>query len=87
MANILDYINWRGDLTFIANPFNEIDNVILSCLSYIDYEDAVPTYPKTNRVSYQNAVKKVFEKKQKDKIVLGLIVPKTIVKLMDIASS
>ncbi|MCR5231187.1 MAG: DUF2974 domain-containing protein [Acholeplasmatales bacterium] len=85
MANILDYINWRGDLTFTANPFNEIDNVILSCLSYIDYEDTVPTYPKANRVSYQNAVKKVFEKKQKDKIVLGLIVPKTIVKLMDIA--
>ena len=83
MANILDYLNWRGDLSFSASSFNEIDNVIFSCLSYIDYEDAVLAYPNNKRVLYQNAVKRVFEKKDKDKIVLGLIVPKAIVKLMD----
>ena len=30
MANILDYLDWRGDLPFTAAPFNEIDNLILS---------------------------------------------------------
>ena len=25
MANILDYIDWRGDLTFEQSPFNKID--------------------------------------------------------------
>ncbi|MDC7226943.1 MAG: DUF2974 domain-containing protein [Spirochaetales bacterium] len=39
MANILDYIQWRGDLAFSADPFNEVDNLILARLSYIDFDD------------------------------------------------
>ena len=30
MANILDYLIWRGDLTLAERPFNEVDNLILS---------------------------------------------------------
>lgn len=37
--NLLDYIRWRGDLSFTVVPLNDIDNVILSILSYIDYSD------------------------------------------------
>ena len=25
MANILDYLEWRGDLTLEVSPFNEVD--------------------------------------------------------------
>ena len=35
MSNVLDYIDWRGDLSFIQSPFNEIDNLILSRVSYL----------------------------------------------------
>ena len=35
MANILDYITWRGDLTFKQAEFNEVDNLILSAFSYL----------------------------------------------------
>mgnify|MGYP000760983088 CR=1 FL=1 len=28
MANIFDYLIWRGDLSFLEAPFNEIDNLI-----------------------------------------------------------
>ena len=28
MANILDYVRWRGDLDFESSCFNEIDNLI-----------------------------------------------------------
>ena len=35
MANILDYLKWRGDIPFTMIPFNEIDGLILSELSYI----------------------------------------------------
>ena len=31
--NIMDYLDWRGDLSFEASPFNEVDNLILSVLS------------------------------------------------------
>lgn len=38
MGNIMDYVEWRGDLTFAQSPFNEVDNLILSCLSYVRLE-------------------------------------------------
>lgn len=37
MNTALDYIYWRGDLTFEQDPFNEIDALILSGFSYIDF--------------------------------------------------
>ena len=30
MSNILDYITWRGDLSFSAAPLNEVDGLILA---------------------------------------------------------
>ena len=35
-----EYIQWRGDLSFSADPFRETDNVILCELSYVDYGPA-----------------------------------------------
>ena len=37
MANLFDYLDWRGDLPFSAAPFCEVDNLIFSLLSYPDY--------------------------------------------------
>ncbi|NLC73028.1 MAG: DUF2974 domain-containing protein [Ruminococcaceae bacterium] len=42
MPNILDYLDWRGDLDFNADPFNEVDNLILSKLVTLDYSDIIP---------------------------------------------
>ena len=41
MGNILDYLDWRGDLTFEQSPFNEVDNLILACFSYLDLDERV----------------------------------------------
>ena len=30
MANVFDYLKWRGDLSLEKSNFNEIDNLILS---------------------------------------------------------
>ena len=38
MGNIMDYISWRGDLTFAQSPFNEVDNLILACFSYVNLD-------------------------------------------------
>ena len=35
MANVFDYLEWRGDLTFSQAPLNAVDNLILSCLAYV----------------------------------------------------
>ncbi len=39
MADIRDYLKWRGDLSFEASPFNEVDGLILSYLSYLEMDD------------------------------------------------
>ena len=34
---LLDYLKWRNDVNFSGASFIDIDNVILSCLSYMDF--------------------------------------------------
>lgn len=41
MSNIFDYIDWRGDLSFNASSFNEIDNLILSRISYFPFDGLI----------------------------------------------
>lgn len=41
MANVFDYLAWRGDLTFAQSPFNLVDNLILSCLAYVVLDEVV----------------------------------------------
>ncbi|MBC2576714.1 Mbeg1-like protein [Peptostreptococcus canis] len=36
MDNIMDYLNWRGDLTFEQDEINEVDNLIFCELSYLN---------------------------------------------------
>ncbi len=38
MSNILDYLSWRGDLSFKKSKFNEVDSLILNRLSYLPLE-------------------------------------------------
>ena len=39
--NIIDYIKWRGDIKFFVDPFNFVDNLILTKLVYIDFDGIV----------------------------------------------
>lgn len=41
MADLFDYLNWRGDLTFEHSPFCKIDGIILAQLVYINYTGLV----------------------------------------------
>ncbi len=42
MGNIFNYLEWRGDLSLKTEPFNDVDNVVLSELSYVDFSELVP---------------------------------------------
>ena len=42
MANILDYLDWRGDLQISERGFNEVDNLLLAELCYLDFGGIVP---------------------------------------------
>lgn len=41
MANVCDYIKWRGDLDLEKSDFNEIDNLILSRFSYFPFDNII----------------------------------------------
>ena len=51
MSNIIDYMKWRGDLTFAQDSFNEIDNLILSQLVYVELNNIVPRGRRTDDLS------------------------------------
>jgi hypothetical protein len=42
MAGIFDYLFWRGDLSLRQSPFNAVDNIILTHLSYLPFDGIVP---------------------------------------------
>ena len=37
MANIVDYLVWRGELSLAASPWNEIDGLLIAVLSYLNF--------------------------------------------------
>lgn len=43
MANLFDYLKWRGDLSFEQAPFNDIDSLILARLSYLPLDGIAPS--------------------------------------------
>ena len=72
MANIFDYIWWRGDLDFISSPYNPADNIIFSQLSYLALDGIVPGPDSKDRISISHAAKiyhKGLNKKGEAKIV------------------
>ena len=62
MANVLDYLEWRGDLSIQAAPFNEVDNLILSQLVYVDFEGVVPGEDSEEEISLLEASRIFWEK-------------------------
>lgn len=41
MANVCDYVKWRGDINLEQSRFNEIDNLILSRFSYFPFDNII----------------------------------------------
>ena len=37
MANIVDYLAWRGDVPFDLSPWNEIDGLLVATISYLNF--------------------------------------------------
>lgn len=82
MSNIIDYMKWRGDLKFTNDAFNEVDNVILAELSYIDFAGIVPSRGKGG-IKLKEAAKiflRSFKKKEIEKRGVYLLTPVEILR-------
>lgn len=74
MANIMDYLSWRGDLSFAKDRVNEVDIVILSQIVMLDLSKSVP---KRGSIALKDSVERYLKTTPKDKH-LGFIIPKSI---------
>ena len=83
MGTLFDYLKWRGDLTFRQAPFNEVDNLIFSLISYVDLGGIVSNDHKGPTVTVKAAANAFFARNPNyKKTSVGLIVPKEILKLL-----
>ena len=57
--NVFDYLTWRGDVPFSADPFNEVDGLVLSLLAYTDFGAIVPA---EGEISLKEAAATFFER-------------------------
>ena len=67
MGNILDYLDWRGDITFERAPFNEVDNLILACFSYLEL-DGIRGIQDGNTLYLEELSENFFAEKKDEKI-------------------
>lgn len=68
MANIMDYLLWRGDLLFSEAGFNEVDNLIFSELVYVDFYSIVPEVSAKDSISLKEASALFFERHTDEEI-------------------
>jgi len=73
MADIFDYLLWRGDLTFEQSPFNPVDNIIFSQLSYLPLEGIVPGHDEEAGITLAKAAE-IFIKKMENNTLKGDVV-------------
>lgn len=48
MANMLDYVKWRGDISFSEHGVNEVDSLIFSTIAYFNMEGYVLPEPRVS---------------------------------------
>lgn len=78
MANIMDYLEWRGDLTLAASPFNEVDALLLAELSFINFEGLIPPPEIGRGVRLRDAAEEYFARNEGKEIDMGVLVPDKI---------
>ena len=86
MSSILDYIDWRGDLTFRASPFCEVDNLILTQLSFVNWEGIAEGKKRRESITLREAAARCFQDEQSRASGLGVLIPDEIPVLLEKAA-
>lgn len=68
MANIVNYIKWRGDIEFKKVPFNRVDNLGLSLLVYNDFDGIIPGRNEGGKITVREAAARYFQEHSLDNL-------------------
>ena len=82
MANLMDYLDWRGDLTLAVSPFNEVDALILAELSFVDFDGVVPPPEVGRGVRLNEAAEAFFARHGGRDVDMGVLVPDGISQML-----
>ncbi len=82
--NLFDYLEWRGNLTFKDDGFNEVDNLVLSIISYMDFTHIIPK-DLVKSITLREAEQRLIRLKREHQ-KLGLIIPEKICDYVILAS-
>lgn len=77
MANMMDYLDWRGDLSFAASEFNEVDNLILAQLVYVDFEGIVPGPDSGGKIRLKDASEIFWQNHSEEEILARVSMTKS----------
>lgn len=83
MANCIDYMTWRGDLTFNKIPCLAVDNIIFTDFIYANYENIIPSFPSKDTITVKNAADKLFSIIPAKDMNLGLLVGTSPIKVIE----
>ncbi len=76
MAGIMDYLDWRGDIPFAADPLNEVDSYILAKIGCPDFSGFIPG--DAHSVDIRTAVDAYFAAYGQDGNFLGRLASESI---------
>ena len=80
--NIYNYLEYYGEFSFNDKPFNEVDNVIFSLLSYINLNYIVSTNKK-NKITIKEVATRYFSHHSKKTDKYNILATKDAVNLLD----
>lgn len=83
MEYLIEYVKWRGDLSFTKDKFNDIDVLVLSQISYLNFEKLVS--PELKEVITLNQLWNLFKNEVdfKQRADLGMLLNKKTVNLFE----
>lgn len=77
MTNMMDYLDWRGDLSFGASAFNEVDNLLLAQLVYVEFDGIVPEPEEKGIVLLEEASRIFWERHTEEEILARVSMTKS----------
>lgn len=69
MANLMDYLNWRGDLSFQDSTMNDVDSLLFSNLSYVAFDTILPSPWEREQVPLWRASEAYWEQNREQELL------------------
>jgi hypothetical protein len=80
---LLDYLEWRGDLSFEQAPFNDVDALLLTQIAYVPFDGLVPGLDRRDRISLAKLSEKYFTADKGEHLTsLGVLIPSGILDIL-----